>query len=124
MKIAMPIFISLMLSTTAIVVLCATTAFPADAAEGRGSPSTTEGKPTGAGSAARAEGEVRKIDKAAGRITIKHGPMPQLDMPAMTMVYRVKDKTMLGPLQVGDKIRFDVDGAGGAFTVSRLEKVK
>ena len=69
-------------------------------------------------------GEVRKIDKAAGKITIKHGPMPKFDMPAMTMVYRAKDKAMLEDLKPGDKIKFDADGVGGEFTVLRLEKVK
>ena len=67
---------------------------------------------------------MRKIDKAAGKITIKHGPIPQFDMPAMTMVYRVKDKAMLDQLKPGDKIKFDADGVGGEFTVLRLEKVK
>jgi len=50
--------------------------------------------------------------------------MPKFDMPAMTMVYRVKDKAMLNNLEPGDKIKFDVDGVGGEFTVLRLERVK
>jgi Cu(I)/Ag(I) efflux system periplasmic protein CusF len=70
------------------------------------------------------DGEVRKVDKAAGKLTIKHGPMPKFDMPAMTMAYRVKDKAVLEQLKPGDKIRFDADGVGGEFTVLRLEKVK
>jgi len=83
---------------------------------------TSAAKPTLAASAALTEGEVRKIDKNAGKITIKHGAMPKFDMPPMTMVYRVKDKTMLDNLKPGDKIRFDVDGVGGEWTVLRLEK--
>ena len=67
---------------------------------------------------------MRKVDKAAGKVTIKHGPMPKFDMPAMTMAYRVKDKAMLDNLQPGDKIKFDADGVGGEFTVLRLERVK
>jgi len=74
--------------------------------------------------AALTDGEVRKVDKAAGKVTIKHGPMPKLDMPPMTMVYRVKDKAMLDQVKPGDKIKFDVDAVGGEFTVLRLEKVK
>ena len=70
------------------------------------------------------EGEVRKVDKAAGKVTIKHGAIPKFDMPPMTMAYRVKDKAMLERLKPGDKIKFDVDGVGGEFTVLRLEKVK
>ena len=84
----------------------------------------TETTPVGADAAALTAGEVRKVDKAAGKITIKHGPMPKFDMPAMTMVYRVKDKTMLDAMKTGDKIRFEMDSAGGEFTVLRLEKVK
>jgi Cu(I)/Ag(I) efflux system periplasmic protein CusF len=74
--------------------------------------------------AALTEGEVRKVDKAAGKVTIKHGPMPKFDMPAMTMAYRVKDKAQLEQLKPGDKIKFDADGVGGEFTVTRLEKLK
>ncbi len=83
-------------------------------------------KASGAASAASTalmEGEVRKVDQAAGKVTIKHGAMPKFDMPPMTMVYRVKDKAMLDKLKPGDKIRFDADGVGGEFTVLRLEKV-
>jgi Cu(I)/Ag(I) efflux system protein CusF len=83
----------------------------------------TQSKPVAAG-ATLTDGEVRKVDKAAGKLTIKHGPMPKFDMPAMTMAYRVKDKAMLDQLKPGDKIKFDADGVGGEFTVLRLEKVK
>jgi Cu/Ag efflux protein CusF len=71
-----------------------------------------------------AEGEVRKIDKAAGKITIKHGSVRNLDMPPMTMVYRVNDKAMLDQLKPGDKIAFESSDIGGAFTLMRFEKVK
>jgi Cu/Ag efflux protein CusF len=81
-------------------------------------------KPPAAANAALTDGEVRRVDKAAGKITIKHGAMPKFDMPPMTMAYRVKDKAMLDNLKPGDKIRFDADGVGGEFTVLRLEKVK
>ena len=86
----------------------------------------TETAPVAAADSATtlAEGEVRKVDKAAGKITLKHGPMPKFDMPPMTMVYRVKDKAMLDGLKAGDKVKFDVDGVGGEFTVLRLEKVE
>jgi Cu/Ag efflux protein CusF len=83
----------------------------------------SEAKSVAAG-AASTEGEVRKIDKGAGTLTIKHGPMPQFDMPAMTMVYRVKDKTMFDRLKPGNRIRFDVAGADGTYTLTRLEKLK
>jgi Cu/Ag efflux protein CusF len=105
----------------AALMLGAGLAFQASADDSHRHHATNE---AAAASAALTEGEVRKIDKAAGKVTIKHGPMPKFDMPAMTMVYRVKDKAMLDQLKPGDKIRFDADGVGGEFTVLRLEKVK
>ena len=53
-----------------------------------------------------AQGEVRRVDKEAGKVTIKHGPLTNLDMPAMTMVIRVKDPAMLDQMKAGDKIHF------------------
>ncbi len=75
-------------------------------------------------SASAADGEVRKVDKDAKKITIKHGPIPGLDMPAMTMVFRVKDPAMLDQVKAGDKIRFDADKIGGQLTVIRVEPAK
>jgi Cu(I)/Ag(I) efflux system protein CusF len=108
----------------AVLFLGAGLAFHAGADVSHEHLAKNEAKPAAAASAAWTEGEVRKVDKAAGTVTIKHGPMPKFDMPAMTMAYRVKDKTMLDQLKPGDKIKFDADGVGGAFTVLRLEKVK
>lgn len=85
---------------------------------------TNDAKPAAAKTAALMDGEVRKVDKAAGKLTIKHGAMPKFDMPPMTMAYRVKDRAMLDQLQPGDKIKFDADGVGGEFTVLSLQKVK
>jgi Cu/Ag efflux protein CusF len=108
----------------AVSMLGAGLAFQASAESSHNHLAKNEVKPAVASSAPLTEGEVRKIDKDAGRITIKHGPMPKFDMPAMTMVYRVKDKAMLDQLKPGDKIKFDADGIGGEFTVLRLEKMK
>ena len=74
--------------------------------------------------AALSEGEVKKIDKDAGKITIKHGPLANLDMPGMTMVFRVKDSAMLEQVKAGDKIRFTAEKVGGALTVTVLQAVK
>jgi Cu/Ag efflux protein CusF len=109
---------------TAVSILGAGFAFQAGAADSHSHHATSEAKPIASASAAQTDGEVRKIDKAAGKITIKHGPMPKFDMPPMTMVYRMKDKAMLEQLKPGDKIKFDADGVGGEFTVLRLEKMK
>ncbi len=71
--------------------------------------------------AALSEGEIRKVDKEAGKMTIRHGPLANLDMPAMTMVFQVSDKAMLDQVKVGEKVRFLADKVGGQFTVTRIE---
>jgi Cu/Ag efflux protein CusF len=71
---------------------------------------------------ALAEGEVRRIDKDAKKITIRHGPIAKLDMPAHTMVFQVKDPAMLDQVKAGDKIKFDAEKVGGAFLLTRIEK--
>jgi len=71
-----------------------------------------------------AEGEVRKVDKAAKKITLKHGPIPNIDMPAMTMVFPVKDPALLDKAKPGQKVKFQAEMIGGEATVTRLEPVK
>ena len=71
-----------------------------------------------------ASGEVKKVDKDAGKITIKHGPLTNLEMPAMTMVFRVKDPVTLDQVTVGDKIGFVAERINGAITVTKLEPAK
>jgi Cu/Ag efflux protein CusF len=107
----------------AILFLSAGLAFHAGADAGKKQPGKTEAKAMASG-AAWTEGEVARVEKAAGTVTIKHGAMPKFDMPPMTMPYKVKDKAVLDKLKPGDKIRFDVDSVGGVFTVLRLEKLK
>jgi Cu(I)/Ag(I) efflux system periplasmic protein CusF len=71
------------------------------------------------------DGLVTKIDGAAGKITIRHGPMKKFDMDdGMTMVFRVQDPAMLKAVKVGEKIKFDADRINGQFTVTRIEKAK
>ena len=70
------------------------------------------------------QGEVKKIDRSAGKITIKHGEIRNMGMPPMTMVFRVKDPAMLDQAKVGDKINFEVDRVGGAMTITKLEPAK
>jgi Cu/Ag efflux protein CusF len=71
-----------------------------------------------------ADGEVRKVDKDAKKLTIRHGPLPNLDMPAMTMVFQVKDPAMLDQVKAGDKIRFSAEKIGGTYTVTAVEAAK
>ena len=66
------------------------------------------------------DGEVRKIDKEAGKITIKHGEIKNLDMPPMTMVFRAQPPSLLDKVQVGDKVRFTAAKVGGTYTVTEL----
>jgi Cu(I)/Ag(I) efflux system periplasmic protein CusF len=68
------------------------------------------------------EGEVRKVDKDAKKLTIKHGPLEKLDMPPMTMVFQVKDPAMLEQVKAGDRIRFDAEKVGGAFVVTTIRR--
>jgi Cu(I)/Ag(I) efflux system protein CusF len=69
-------------------------------------------------------GEVVKIDKSAGKITLKHGPLKKLDMDSMTMVFRVADPAMLDAVKAGDKVRFEADRVNGAITIMTMDKVK
>jgi Cu(I)/Ag(I) efflux system periplasmic protein CusF len=72
-----------------------------------------------------ADGEVRKVDKEGQKLTIRHGPLPELDMPTpMTMVYRVKDPALRDQVKPGDKIRFVAEKISGQFTVTRIEPGK
>jgi Cu/Ag efflux protein CusF len=70
------------------------------------------------------EGEVRKIEKAQGRITLRHGELKGLDMPPMTMVYRVGNPALLDNLAVGDKVKFDAANTGGNYTVTAINKAQ
>lgn len=70
------------------------------------------------------DGTVRKIDKAGGKITITHGPLENLGMPAMTMAFRAGDATMLDKVREGDRIRFVAKRVEGVFSVKTLEVVK
>ena len=77
-----------------------------------------------AASNALTEGEVRKVDKDTKKITIRHGPIQNLDMPPMTMVFQVKDPAMLDQVKPGDKVRFSAEKVAGAFTVTSIERAK
>jgi len=74
-----------------------------------------------AGALPMAEAEVRKVDAGAGKITLKHGDIKNLDMPPMTMVFQVKDPALLGKVKAGDKVRFTADKLNGAYTVMSIE---
>lgn len=76
------------------------------------------------GQASTVDGSVQKIDQGAGKVTIKHGPIKNLDMDAMTMVFRVQDPEMLKKVKVGQKIKFEADRVNGQITVTKIQSAK
>ena len=66
--------------------------------------------------------EVVKVDKEAGKVTLKHAPIKNLEMDSMTMVFRVADPSMLDKVKAGDKIEFEADRVNGAITVTKIGK--
>ena len=81
----------------------------------------TQGAPA---ASVNTDGEVRKIDKEQGKVTLKHGPIANLDMPGMTMVFKVADAKLLDAIKEGDKVRFAADRVNGAMTVTAIEVAK
>jgi Cu/Ag efflux protein CusF len=76
---------------------------------------------TQADAAALSQGEVKKVDKDTGKLTIKHGPLNNLNMPGMTMAFKVQQAAMLDQVKTGDQIRFRVESLNGTYTVTKLE---
>ena len=76
------------------------------------------------GPALLSEGEVRKVDKAQGKVTLRHGPLTNLDMPAMTMVFKASDPKLLDGLKEGDKVRFTAEKVSGTIAVTAIRVVK
>ena len=77
--------------------------------------------PTASEAAAISHGEVRKIDVANQKITLRHGPLVNLGMPPMTMVFTVQDAAQLEGLKVGDKVNFVAEQQGSQFIVTELQ---
>jgi Cu/Ag efflux protein CusF len=70
------------------------------------------------------DGEIKKVDKASGKLTIRHGELKNLGMGAMTMVFRAKEAAMLDKVKAGDKVRFTAESVNGTLTVTHIEVVK
>lgn len=66
-------------------------------------------------------GEIRRVDAAAGKVTIKHGAIAELDLPAITLVYLI-DASLLAGLQPGDKIKFTARRVDGQYVVVKISK--
>lgn len=69
-------------------------------------------------------GQVQKVDESAGKVTIKHNEIPNLQMDAMTMVFKAAEGVSLTGLKAGDKITFEADKVNGQLTVTKVEKSK
>jgi Cu/Ag efflux protein CusF len=80
--------------------------------------------PAVADSAALSEGVIKKLDAAAGKLTLIHGPIANLAMPAMTMVFKLKSPASVGKLKEGDRVRFHAEDDKGALVITRIEAAK
>lgn len=79
--------------------------------------------PPAAEASALSEGVVRKIDAENAKITLRHGPIANLDMPSMSMVFTVVPRELLEGLKAGDRVRFAAELNGGVYTVTRIERL-
>ena len=106
--------------------LAAVSALPVHAqSQGRGHAATVPAIELVADKTAEmSDGEVRKVDKAGNKITLRHGPLKNLDMPPMTMVFQVSDPALLDKVKAGDKVRFVAANPGGKLTVTQIEAAK
>lgn len=102
----------------ALSLLAALATHPALAAEGTTVPAVQAATDT------LTEGEVRKVDTAQGKLTLRHGEIRNLDMPPMTMVFRVKDASLMQSLKAGDKVRFRAEKLTEGLTVTQLEAAR
>ena len=71
-----------------------------------------------------ADGEIRRIDREGGRVTLRHGEIRSLDMPPMTMVFQVQEPALLDKVKVGDKVKFRAEKSGSRYIVTALEAAK
>jgi Cu(I)/Ag(I) efflux system protein CusF len=103
----------------ACLLACGTVAAQAQSHAGHGAPAAAA--PMGAQESMTA-GEIRKVDTAQGKLTIRHEEIKSLMMPPMTMVFTVKDPSRLQGLKVGDKVLFEVIDQSGRMLITRIQK--
>jgi len=115
-----------MKTTLLVITLCtATPAWAQQAADHAGhhpAPAKTDANTKAAGTLA--DGEVRKVDRDAKKITLRHGPIPSIDMGPMTMVYQVKNPAMLDKVKAGDKVKFDAEKTGANYVITHIEPAR
>ena len=105
----------------ALLILSAILMLPAAAMADDGHAAHQHAMPMAQAETAWVDGTVKKVDKAAAKLTISHGPLDNLGMPAMTMAFRVKNTAWLAQIKEGDRIHFVADYINGAVTVVRYE---
>lgn len=69
------------------------------------------------------EGEVLGVDREAGEIIIRHGPLPELDMPPMSMAFNVADPQFFSKVRKGDRVRFRAGLVQGRFAITSIERL-
>ena len=70
------------------------------------------------------EGEITRWDPRTRKVTLRHGELKNLEMPPMTMVFRVNDASLLAPLRPGDKVRFRAERQDGGYVITRMEAAR
>lgn len=103
------------------VALAAALTAPAYSQQQGADPAALQAAQAKTSAAAMADGEVRRIDKAAQKITLRHGPIQNLDMPPMTMVFQVRDPALLDKVNTGDKVKFNAEKIPGGYAVTHIE---
>jgi len=106
--------------STTLIALAVTVTAPGIAADDHSGHGAMHGAVPA--SAAMTDGMVKKVDRSSGKVTVTHGPLVNLGMPAMTMAFRVKDTSWLDQMKDGDKIRFMADNVNGSLTVVKFDK--
>jgi Cu(I)/Ag(I) efflux system periplasmic protein CusF len=107
-----------------ITALVAATALAAPAPAQQKADDHAAHHPAPAAAADMTDGEVRKVDRDNAKLTLKHAEIKSLDMPAMTMVFQVRDRAALDGLKVGDKVRFKAVNEAGKYTVTDIQVVQ
>lgn len=110
--------------THILAIASLVTAFGANAQTAPASAADRAAQLPASTAAPQSDGEVRKVDLTQGKVTLRHGPLENLGMPAMTMVFKVADPKMLDSLKDGDKVKFTAEKVNGAFTVTAIQPAK
>ncbi|MBI5716324.1 MAG: copper-binding protein [Burkholderiales bacterium] len=113
-----------MKTTLCLALVLISMAAPAQAQQRKDEHSGHHPAATATAATEMTDGEVRKVDAEAAKVTLKHAEIKNLDMPAMTMVFVVRDKVMLAKVKAGDKVKFRAVNEDGKLTVTELEVVR